>query len=118
AAIAGLGGTWIGRAGAHRVTIGGVALSFLLSLAVLWDVFVGGAEPFNQTVYTWALVDGLQINVGFLVDELTALMMAVVTFVSLMVHVYTIGYMHDDPGYQRFFSYISLFTFAMLMLVM
>ncbi|MGI9239075.1 MAG: NADH-quinone oxidoreductase subunit L, partial [Woeseiaceae bacterium] len=78
----------------------------------------GGAEPENISVYTWAATDGLRMEVGFLVDRLTALMMCVVTFVSLMVHVYTIGYMHDDPGYQRFFSYISLFTFSMLMLVM
>jgi NADH-quinone oxidoreductase subunit L len=81
-------------------------------------MYWGGAEPENISVYTWAVTDGLRMEVGFLVDRLTVLMMAVVTFVSLMVHVYTIGYMHDDPGYQRFFSYISLFTFAMLMLVM
>ena len=81
-------------------------------------MFWGGYESENISVYTWAVTDGLRMEVGFLVDRLTALMMAVVTFVSLMVHIYTIGYMHDDPGYQRFFSFISLFTFSMLMLVM
>jgi NADH-quinone oxidoreductase subunit L len=118
ALLAGLFGRWIGRAGAHTVTILGVAVSFVLSLLVLKDQFLDGGLPFNGTVYTWAVVDGVTMEVGFLVDRLTALMMVVVTSVSLMVHVYTIGYMHDDPGYQRFFSYISLFTFAMLMLVM
>jgi NADH-quinone oxidoreductase subunit L len=118
AIIAGLFGKRIGRAGAHWVTILGVGISTLLSLLVLYRMAWGGAEPENISVYTWAVTDGLHMEVGFLVDRLTALMMAVVTFVSLMVHIYTIGYMHDDPGYQRFFSYISLFTFAMLMLVM
>jgi NADH-quinone oxidoreductase subunit L len=117
ALIAGLFGWAIGRRAAHVVTIAGVALSFLLSAYVLMDLQNGG-QPFNGTVYTWLTAAGIDFNVGFLVDNLTAMMMCVVTFVSLMVHIYTIGYMHDDPGYQRFFSYISLFTFAMLMLVM
>jgi NADH-quinone oxidoreductase subunit L len=118
AIVAGLFGHRIGRKGAHSITIGAVGLSCLLSFYVLYRMYWGGAEPENISVYTWAVTDGLRMEVGFLVDRLTVLMMAVVTFVSLMVHVYTIGYMHDDPGYQRFFSYISLFTFAMLMLVM
>jgi NADH-quinone oxidoreductase subunit L len=118
AIIAGLAGKQIGRAGAHWVTIIGVGVSCALSLLVLKNMFWGGAEAENISVYTWAVTDGLRMEVGFLVDRLTALMMCVVTFVSLMVHIYTIGYMHDDPGYQRFFSYISLFTFSMLMLVM
>ena len=117
-AVAGLAGGKIGRAGAHTVTIVGVAISFALSLYVLWGLAFGGAEPYNGNVYEWATVGDLTIAVGFLVDNLTAMMMAVVTGVSLAVHVYTIGYMHDDPGYQRFFSYISLFTFSMLVLVM
>jgi NADH-quinone oxidoreductase subunit L len=118
AIIAGLAGKQIGRAGAHWVTIIGVGISCLLSFHVLGNMFFGGAEAENISVYTWAVTDGLRMEVGFLVDRLTALMMCVVTFVSLMVHIYTIGYMHEDPGYQRFFSYISLFTFSMLMLVM
>jgi NADH-quinone oxidoreductase subunit L len=117
ALLAGLAGKLIGRAGAHSVTIAGVAIACGLSMYVL-KLLIDGAETFNQNVYTWLVSDGIQMNVGFLVDKLTALMMVVVTFVSLCVHVYTIGYMHEDPGYQRFFSYISLFTFAMLMLVM
>jgi NADH-quinone oxidoreductase subunit L len=117
AIAAGLFGRIIGRAGAHTVTILGVAISFALSVKVLWGLLQG--EPvFDGPVYTWLVSDGMRMEVGFLVDRLSALMMVVVTFVSLMVHVYTIGYMHDDPGYTRFFSYISLFTFAMLMLVM
>ncbi len=118
AIIAGLFGRKIGRAGAHWVTIIGVAISFLLSLAVLQHHVLGGAEPYNGTVYTWMMIEGIRLEIGFLVDNLTAVMIATVTFVSLMVHIYTIGYMHDDDGYQRFFSYIALFTFAMLMLVM
>ncbi len=118
AALAGLFGRRIGRAGAHAVTILAVGLSFALSVWVLAGLVTGRIEPFNETIYTWAVSDGLRMEVGFLVDRLSALMMTVVTFVSLCVHVYTIGYMRDDPGYQRFFSYISLFTFAMLMLVM
>jgi len=118
AIVAGLFGRQIGRAGAHWVTILGVAVAFLLSLVVLKDVAWGGAEVYNGSVYTWLYSDGIQFEIGFLIDGLSALMMVVVTSVSLMVHIYTIGYMQDDPGYQRFFSYISLFTFSMLMLVM
>ncbi|HEV7576092.1 MAG TPA: NADH-quinone oxidoreductase subunit L [Caldimonas sp.] len=117
AIVAGLFGRQVGRAGAHAVTILGVLISFLISAWVLYAVAVDGAR-FNATIYEWMRVGPLKMEVGFLIDGLTALMMAVVTFVSLMVHVYTIGYMADDPGYQRFFSYISLFTFSMLMLVM
>jgi NADH-quinone oxidoreductase subunit L len=118
AVIAGLFGKSIGRAGAHRVTILGVGISCILSFYVLYQILANGQAPFNGTVYTWLVSDGVSMDVGFLIDRLSAMMMVVVTFVSLMVHVYTIGYMHDDPGYQRFFSYISLFTFSMLMLVM
>src|SRR5271170_5647375 len=118
AIIAGLFGRAIGRVGAHSITILGVGISCVLSFYVLYQFLFAGLTPFNGTVYTWLVSDGITMNVGFLIDRLSALMMAVVTFVSLMVHVYTIGYMHDDPGYQRFFSYISLFTFSMLMLVM
>ncbi|MDJ0910399.1 MAG: NADH-quinone oxidoreductase subunit L [Woeseiaceae bacterium] len=118
AIVAGLFGKQIGRAGAHTITILGVGISTALSFYVLYQMVWGGAEPENISVYTWAVTDGLRMEIGFLVDRLSALMMAVVTFVSLCVHVYTIGYMHDDPGYTRFFSYISLFTFSMLMLVM
>jgi NADH-quinone oxidoreductase subunit L len=117
AAFAGLFGKAIGRAGAHTVTILGVAISFALSVYVL-NGQLHGAPVYNAVVYEWAELGGLSFEVGFLIDHLTSLMMVVVTFVSLAVHVYTIGYMHDDPGYQRFFSYISLFTFSMLMLVM
>ena len=118
AIIAGLFGKQIGRAGAHWVAIIGVAVSFVLSLIVLKDVAIDGAGIYNKSIYTWMVSDGIRFEIGFLIDGLTALMMVVVTSVSLAVHVYTIGYMHDDPGYQRFFSYISLFTFSMLMLVM
>ncbi|MEI2771683.1 MAG: NADH-quinone oxidoreductase subunit L [Candidatus Competibacter sp.] len=118
AIIAGLFGRKIGRAGAHWVTIIGVAIAFLLSLLVLRHHVLNSAEPYNGTVYTWMVVEGIRLEVGFLIDNLTAVMITTVTFVSLMVHIYTIGYMHDDDGYQRFFSYIALFTFAMLMLVM
>jgi NADH-quinone oxidoreductase subunit L len=116
--IAGLFGRRIGRTGAHRVTIGGVAISFALALYVFWQHVFGDAGVYNEAVYTWMVSDGIQFQIGFLIDNLTALMMVTVLFVSLMVHIYTIGYMHDDPGYQRFFCYISLFTFSMLMLVM
>jgi NADH-quinone oxidoreductase subunit L len=118
AIIAGLLGRRIGTVGAHSVAIAGVALSCLLSLHVLWQIYWQGVPTFDAPVYTWLVSDGVPMQVGFLIDRLSALMMAVVTFVSLCVHVYTVGYMRDDPGYQRFFSYISLFTFAMLMLVM
>jgi NADH-quinone oxidoreductase subunit L len=117
AIVAGLFGKYVGRTGAHLVTIAAVAASCGLSIYVL-KLVLDGAPVFNETVYAWLVSDGIKMEVGFLVDRLTALMMVVVTFVSLCVHVYTIGYMHDDPGYQRFFSYISLFTFSMLMLVM
>ncbi len=118
AILAGLFGRRIGRVGAHSVTILGVATSCALSGYVLWQLVGQGAAPFNENVYTWFQVANLQAHVGFMVDKLTAMMMVVVTFVSLLVHIYTIGYMADDDGYQRFFSYISLFTFSMLMLVM
>ncbi len=118
AIVAGLFRNQVGRAGAHWVTILGVALSCALSIRVLWQLAVDGAPVFNQNIYTWFEVGNIAAHVGFLVDKLTAVMMVVVTFVSLMVHVYTIGYMADDPGYQRFFAYIALFTFSMLMLVM
>ncbi len=118
AMVAGLFGKQVGRMGAHTVTIAGVATSCLLSVYTLYSMLFGDLGTYNGTVYQWMSVGGINMEVGFLVDRLTALMMVVVTFVSLMVHIYTIGYMHDDPGYQRFFSYISLFTFAMLMLVM
>jgi NADH-quinone oxidoreductase subunit L len=114
--IAGLGGKVVGRKGSHRVTILGVFISFILSAIVFADVMNGAS--FNGTVYEWMRVGSLKFEVGFLVDTLTAMMMCVVTFVSLMVHIYTIGYMADEEGYERFFSYISLFTFSMLMLVM
>jgi NADH-quinone oxidoreductase subunit L len=116
AIIAGLFGKAIGRAGAHWVTILGVTISFICALLVMQDVLAG--NTFNGALYTWMEAGGLKFEIGFLIDRLTAIMMVVVTFVSLMVHIYTIGYMADDPGYQRFFSYISLFTFSMLMLVM
>ena len=116
--IAGLFGKQIGRAGAHWVTIIGVAVAWLLSMVTYKHIVIDGAAPFNGTVYTWMVSDGIRFEIGFLIDELTAMMMTVVSFVSLMVHIYTIGYMRDDPGYQRFFSYIALFTFSMLMLVM
>ncbi|MHB1186572.1 NADH-quinone oxidoreductase subunit L [Thiobacillus sp.] len=116
AIVAGLFGRLVGRTGAHVVAIAGVAISFIASVLVFQDVLAG--HTYNGTVYTWMALGDLRFEVGFLIDALTAMMMLVVTFVSLMVHVYTIGYMHDDPGYQRFFSYISLFTFSMLMLVM
>ena len=117
AVLAGLFGRRIGRVGAHAITITGVAASCALSCYVMWQL-LQGASPFNENVYTWFQVGGIEANVGFMVDKLTAMMMVVVTFVSLLVHIYTIGYMADDDGYQRFFSYISLFTFSMLMLVM
>jgi NADH-quinone oxidoreductase subunit L len=118
AVIAGLFGKIIGKAGAHGITILGVGISCVLSFYVLYQILFHGLPPFNGAVYTWLASDGVTMDVGFLIDRLSAMMMVVVTFVSLMVHVYTIGYMDEDPGYQRFFSYISLFTFSMLMLVM
>jgi NADH-quinone oxidoreductase subunit L len=116
AILAGLGGRAIGRAGAHRVTILSVLASFAASCWIFADVLQGNS--FNGSVYTWLTSGGVRLEIGFLIDRLSALMMVVVTFVSLMVHIYTIGYMAEDPGYQRFFAYISLFTFSMLMLVM
>lgn len=122
AALAGLFGTgflgrWVSRRGAHGITIALVAFSALSSLYVLYQVAVHGAY-FNGALYTWSVIGNIPIEIGFLIDPLSAMMMVVVTSVSLMVHVYTIGYMAEDPGYQRFFAYISLFTFSMLMLVM
>ncbi len=118
ALVAGLLGRVIGRRGAHIVTIAGVGLATVLSLLVFWEMVVVGTAAHEVTLYTWGIVDGIRFEIGFLIDRLTATMMVVVTFVSLMVHVYTIGYMAEDPGYQRFFSYIAAFTFAMLMLCM
>lgn len=115
--VAGLFGHKLGKTWSHRLTTGSVALSFLLSLFVFKAVALDGVI-LNENVYLWAEVDSIKMQFGFLIDNLSVLMMVVVTFVSLMVHIYTIGYMHDDPGYTRFFSYISLFTFAMLLLVM
>jgi len=122
AAIAGIlgttfGGNVIGRRASHTFTILGVLIAFILSAMTLKSVAMDGAR-FNETLYTWMVVGGLKMEIGFLVDGLTAMMMVVVTFVSLMVHLYTIGYMEEDAGYNRFFAYISLFTFSMLMLVM
>jgi NADH-quinone oxidoreductase subunit L len=130
AMVAGLFGGSIGRKGAHSVTTLGVAVSFVLSAVVFKQVVIDEVGILNQTVYTWLVSEGIRFEVGFLIDQLTAMMMVVVTFVSLMVHIYTIGYMsHDEENwpagsragtnsYQRFFSYISLFTFSMLVLVM
>jgi NADH-quinone oxidoreductase subunit L len=111
------GGNWIGRRLSHSLTILGVLVAFLISAMTLKSVAMDGAR-FNETLYTWMVVGGLKMEIGFLVDGLTAMMMCVVSFVSLMVHIYTIGYMEEDEGYNRFFAYISLFTFSMLMLVM
>jgi NADH-quinone oxidoreductase subunit L len=116
ALAAGLFGNVLGRAWSHRITIALVAVSFFASLAIYQDVMAG--HLFNGTIYKWMSSDVTSFEIGFLIDRLTVMMMLVVTFVSLMVHIYTIGYMEEDPGYQRFFSYISLFTFSMLMLVM
>jgi len=116
--LAGLFGKQIGRTASHWVTILGVAVSCALSFYVMKLFLFDGMQSYNESVYTWLVSDGIKFEVGFLVDKLTAIMLVVVTFVSLMVHIYTIGYMKDDPGYQRFFSYIALFTFSMLMLVM
>ncbi len=118
AILAGLFGRRIGRAGSHWITILGVAVSFVLSSHVLYELVANDVPAFNRNLYTWFQVGGISAHVGFLVDRLSAMMMVVVTFVSLMVHIYTIGYMADNDGYERFFSYIALFTFSMLMLVM
>ena len=116
ALLAGLFGRTIGRTLSHCVCILGVLIACVESIIVLNAVLQGA--HFDDAIYTWATLGDRQFQVGFLIDSLTATMMVVVTFVSLMVHIYTIGYMSDDPGYQRFFAYISLFTFSMLMLVM
>ena len=116
AVLAGLLGWAIGRTASHLITIAGVAVSLVASWVIFQDVLAG--HTYNGSVYTWMISGGIRFEIGFLIDTLTTMMMLVVTFVSLMVHIYTIGYMRDDPGYQRFFSYISLFTFSMLMLVM
>ena len=116
--LAGFLGKFLGRAGSHSVTILGVAISCALSFYVLYQLTLGGAVEYNQNIYTWFQIGHFNASVGFLVDRLTAMMLVVVSFVSLLVHVYTIGYMADDEGYKRFFSYISLFTFSMFMLVM
>jgi NADH-quinone oxidoreductase subunit L len=115
--IVGLAGNKLGRKASHSITILGVTISTALSLYVFNHHVLNDGEIFNQNIYTWMQIGGLNISVGFLVDNLTALMLVVVSFVSLMVHIYTIGYMHDDKGYTKFFSYISLFTFAMFTLV-
>jgi len=116
--LVGFLGRFIGRVGAHSVTILGVAISCALSFQVLYQLTAGGAPTYNENVYTWFQIGQFNASVGFMVDRLTAMMLVVVSFVSLLVHVYTIGYMSDDPGYKRFFAYISLFTFSMFMLVM
>ncbi|MBN9127526.1 MAG: NADH-quinone oxidoreductase subunit L, partial [Nitrosospira sp.] len=116
ALIAGLLGRLIGPAWSHRATIALMIVCVIASIAVFLDVLEG--NTFNGSVYTWLTTGDTRFEIGFLIDRLSAMMMVVVSFVSLMVHVYTIGYMQGDPGYQRFFSYISLFTFSMLMLVM
>ncbi len=108
----------VSRRIAHSVTIGAVGLAFFLSASIFYQIIFAGHAIYNETLYTWLVAGNVRLEVGFMVDSLTAVMMLVVTFVSWMVHIYTIGYMRDDPGYNRFFSYISLFTFSMLMLVM
>ena len=116
--IAGLFGKLIGRSGAHWVTIIAVGISSILSILAYYHLFYNGGEIYNASVYTWLNSGGLHFEIGFLVDQLSVTMMVVVTFISWIIHIYTIGYMSDDPGYQRFYCYISLFTFAMLVLVM
>ena len=114
---AGVGGNLLGRRGAHSITIAGLAISFACSLLLMKLVFIDGAPTYNANVYTWMTSGHFSFSIGFLIDPLTVLMMAIVSCVSLLVHIYSIGYMHDDDGYQRFFSYMSLFTFSMLVLV-
>ena len=116
--IVGLAGNRLGRTLSHTITILGVAVSTVLALYVFNHHVLEGADVFNENLYTWMQIGSLNISVGFLIDNLTSVMLVIVSFVSLMVHIYTIGYMHDDDGYTKFFSYISLFTFAMFMLVM
>ncbi len=118
AVIVGLLGHSIGRAGAHRLTIFGVGVSCFFSLQLFWGFIEGTLTSQNIVLYQWGALGDLSLEIGFLIDSLSAVMISIVTFVSLMVHIYTIGYMKDDPGYQRFFCYLSLFTFAMLMLVL
>ncbi|MGA2365188.1 MAG: proton-conducting transporter membrane subunit, partial [Steroidobacteraceae bacterium] len=118
AVLAGLAGKQLGRTGAAAVAIAAVAASCLLSLYVLKRLWLDHLPNFDTTLYTWLISDGVRLQVGFQIDRLSALMIVVVTFVSLCVHIYTVGYMSDDPGFQRFFAYIALFTFSMLMLVM
>lgn len=115
--IAGFSGKVIGRTGAHSVTIFGVAVSFIAACLLAKTMILDHAPAFNRNIYSWIISGSFQFNIGFLVDQLTALMLLTVTFISLVVHIYSIGYMHDDPGYQRFFAYISMFTFAMLTLL-
>ena len=116
--IAGVFNAYISKAVAHTVTIAGVGISFILAVFVFKYFAFDGAQIYNETVYTWLVSDGIRFEIGFMVDNLTSMMLVVVSFVSLMVHLYTVGYMSDDPGYKRFFSYIALFTFSMYMLVM
>ena len=117
AIIVGLAGHRLGRTLSHSITILGVTVSTVLALYVFNHHVLKGAEVFNENIYTWMQIGGLNMSIGFLVDNLTSVMLLVVSFVSLMVHIYTIGYMQEDEGYTKFFSYISLFTFAMFMLV-
>ncbi len=116
--VVGLFGKWLSKSSAHIITIAGVALALVTSGLIFYELFQTEFAPQNFSLYEWAKIGGFSLGVGFLIDSLTAIMMIVVTSVSLMVHIYTIGYMNEDPGYKRFFSYISLFTFSMLMLVM
>ena len=117
AIIAGLCGHWIGRQGAHRVTITFMTISFLVSLIIFYQV-VYANQYFNGPIYSWMISGSYRFDIGFLIDSFSAIMIVIVTFISLIVHIYSIGYMRDDAGYTRFFSYMSFFTFAMLMLVM
>lgn len=118
AILAGFFGSVLGRTATHTITILGVLVSTVLSLYVFNHHVLESGAVFNQNIYTWMQIGNLNVSVGFLIDNLTSVMLVVVSFVSLMVHIYTIGYMHDDDGYTKFFSYISLFTFSMFMLVM
>jgi len=118
AIIAGFFGSMLGRTATHTITILGVLVSTVLALVVFNHHVLEQGAVFNQNLYTWMQIGSLNVSVGFLVDNLTSVMLVVVSFVSLMVHIYTVGYMHDDDGYTKFFSYISLFTFSMFMLVM
>lgn len=118
AVVTGLYGKYLGKNATHALTTSLVGVSFIISCFLLIGMLTGKYQTWDQNIYVWGKSGGLELTIGFLLDKLSLLMMSVVTFVSLMVHIYSIGYMRDDPGYQRFFSYISLFTFAMLMLVM